>query len=126
MGSILHNCSLIFVQESVTYHISFLCNQNGIAIKSECHMCKFYLVVSRTGGLLYSMTTLFKDIKAVWPCLTSFAVQVVRKEMIHEAEHAVQPSSGLHASVNSKTASQKTEWVDIRATTVPFVTDILK
>jgi hypothetical protein len=75
---------------------------------------------------MYSTTTSFKDIKAVRPCLTLFEVQVVRREMIREAEHAVQPSSGLHASVTSKTASRKTEWVDIGATTVPFVTDILK
>src|ERR1700723_520397 len=94
MGSILRNCSLIFVQESITYHISFLCNQNGIAIKSECHMCKFYLVVSRTGGLLYSTLSIifgalfliflipcvlilnirgfprFKQCKEIWTCFT--------------------------------------------------------
>jgi hypothetical protein len=37
---------------------------------------------------MYS-TTSFKDIKAVQPCLVSFVVQVVRTEMVQEAEHVI-------------------------------------
>jgi hypothetical protein len=47
----------------------------------------------------YSTMTLFNDIKTVQPSLTSFTVQVVRKEMPCEAEYAVQPLNGLHTSV---------------------------
>ncbi|RDB22158.1 hypothetical protein Hypma_010674 [Hypsizygus marmoreus] len=77
-------------------------------------------------SLMYSATTPFTEINSIQPCLTSFAVQIVHKQLIKEAEKAVHSSSGLHASAFSKVDSKKIEWVDIGATTVPHVMSLLK
>ena len=53
MGLKMSDFSLIFVEECITYHTSFLYNQNSIAIKFESQIYKFYLNVSRTRGSLY-------------------------------------------------------------------------
>ena len=55
MGLKMSNFSLIFVEECITYHTSFLYNQNSIAIKFESQIYKFYLIVSRTRGSLQAL-----------------------------------------------------------------------
>ena len=50
MGLKMSTFSLIFVEECITNHISFLYNQNSIAIKFESQIYKFYVIASRNGG----------------------------------------------------------------------------
>ena len=52
--------------------------------------------------LMYSTTVQYMDIKPIWPCLTSFAVQIVDWRLVQEAINAIKPLSGLHAVVSHK------------------------
>lgn len=76
--------------------------------------------------LLYSTTVPFTEIAPVRGALTSFASQLVAKELVREAQSAVKGSSGLHASVNSKVDVKKIHWADIGAATIPHVAGILR
>jgi hypothetical protein len=76
--------------------------------------------------LMFSTTTPYTKIRGVRECLTSFAVQVVERRLVREATNAVESSSGLHAAVSHKTMRGNVEWVDMGATTVPDVAQILK
>ena len=58
---------------------------------------------SEDGENMYSLSTLFLDIKPARPAITSFAVQLIEKKLTQERNIAVRPSSGLHAS--AKTSS---------------------
>ena len=82
--------------------------------------------LDRDSELMFSITTPFTEIKSVWPCLTSFAAQIIKRRLVKEATQAVRSSSGLHAVVSRKSSLQKAEWVDIGATTVPDVAGILQ
>ena len=77
-------------------------------------------------SLMFSTTTPYTDIRGVRECLTSFAVQIIERRLVQEATSAVASSSCLHAVVSRKTIQRKVEWVDIGATTVPDVAEILK
>jgi hypothetical protein len=74
----------------------------------------------------FSTSTPYTEIKSVRACLTSFAAQTVRKEVIREAESAVHPTSGLHTSISSKAGERKPQWTDIGVTTVPDVSEVIK
>lgn len=77
---------------------------------------------------MYSPTTPYHQIRPIRACLSSFAVQLVAKKLVREAEEIVKPSSGLHAVVvhDPKKPNQKAEWVDIGATTVSSVLATLR
>ena len=74
---------------------------------------------------MYSTSTPFAEIKPVRPALTSFAVQKVKEKVVQEAKEAVLPSSRLHATT-SDCSTRKANWVDIGATTIPEVANVLK
>ena len=66
----------------------------------------------------------FKTSRHVSVALTSFAVETVMKKMVSEAEQAVQPESGLHASRKRKRGDEDlrpsvVQWEDIGAATTP-------
>ncbi|KAF8811180.1 hypothetical protein BYT27DRAFT_7221584 [Phlegmacium glaucopus] len=81
--------------------------------------------LARNSDLMYSTTTPFHEIKPVHPAISSFAVQLVKSKVVKDAASAVEPHGGLHATTSDK-SSRKANWVDIRAMTVPAVSDILK
>jgi len=41
----------------------------------------------------------FEDIREVRPCMTSFAAQIVQRELVVQASEAVRPESGLHVHI---------------------------
>ncbi|RDB16715.1 hypothetical protein Hypma_002556 [Hypsizygus marmoreus] len=76
--------------------------------------------------LMFSTTTPYTDIKPVRPALTSFAAQLVEKQLVREVEQAVKPSSGLHLAISTKTIGKTIGWTDIGATTVEETRDTIK
>jgi hypothetical protein len=52
-------------------------------------------------------------------------VQKVKDKLVREAMDAVLPSSGLHATT-SDSSTRRANWVDIGATTIPDVAEVLK
>ncbi|KZP30917.1 hypothetical protein FIBSPDRAFT_883643 [Athelia psychrophila] len=52
--------------------------------------------------LMYSTSTAFMEIKSVRAALTSFAAQIVLKEIVREVEDAIKPENGLHVSMKGK------------------------
>jgi hypothetical protein len=81
---------------------------------------------SEAADLMYSTTVPFLDIKPVRAALSSFAVQVIQQRVVKEAEDAIKPSSGLHASVKDKTNPKAMIWADIGASTTSRVAEILQ
>ncbi|KII90822.1 hypothetical protein PLICRDRAFT_123648 [Plicaturopsis crispa FD-325 SS-3] len=73
----------------------------------------------RTSELMYSTTIPYTDIPQIRPALTSFAAQQVKKKLIEEADEAIKPSSGLHASKGAG-------WSDIGGTTWSRVQGIIQ
>ncbi|KAI0351471.1 hypothetical protein OH77DRAFT_1416044 [Trametes cingulata] len=74
----------------------------------------------------------FHEARSVRVALTTFAAQVVSKELVKEAERAVKPESGLHASrragkPDSTPSAHRTKivWADVGAATVSRVSDII-
>jgi hypothetical protein len=49
--------------------------------------------------LMYSTDIPYTEIQSIRPALTSFAVQLVAKRLVKEAQEAVHPSNGLHATM---------------------------
>ncbi|KAM6489591.1 hypothetical protein JOM56_014913, partial [Amanita muscaria] len=77
--------------------------------------------------LMYSTKTPYTEIQSIRPALTSFAVQIVEKRLISEAQHAVKPSNGLRATMKRRAATaHKVEWADIGSATVPQVAELLQ
>ncbi|KAJ2972242.1 hypothetical protein NUW54_g12312 [Trametes sanguinea] len=73
----------------------------------------------------------FTEACSVRVALTSFATQVVSKQLAKEAERAVKPQHGLHASRKKKkteggAARLKLEWADVGSTTVSRVDTVIK
>jgi hypothetical protein len=81
---------------------------------------------SKDGGNMYSPSTSFLDIKPARPAITSFAVQLIEKQLIRERNIAVRPSNGLHASAKTNSPDKILGWEDVGLTTVADITDILK
>ncbi|KAF8811788.1 hypothetical protein BYT27DRAFT_7336050 [Phlegmacium glaucopus] len=80
---------------------------------------------SADGQEMYSTSTPFTQIANVRAAMSSFAVQVVEAKLVKEAQAAVLPTSGLHASLK-KRSSQKLEWADIGAATLSHVSEIIQ
>ena len=80
--------------------------------------------LDRDSDLIYSTNTPFSEIKPVHPALTSFAVQKVKEKVVREAKEAVLPLSSLHATTSDR-STRKANWVDIGATTIPDVANVL-
>ena len=80
---------------------------------------------SAEGHLMYSTKIPYTEIQSIRPALTTFAVQVVGKQLTWEAQHAVKPTSGLHATTK-KQALHKVEWADVGSATVPQVAELLQ
>jgi len=76
--------------------------------------------------LMYSTAVPFTEIQSVRPTMTSFAVQVVRQQVVREAEDAIKPTSGLHTSVKDKSNPKVMNWTDIGAGTTSQVAEILR
>lgn len=73
----------------------------------------------------------FKASRHVSVALTSFAVETVMKKMVSEAEQAVQPESGLHASRKRKRGDEDSrpsvvQWEDIGAATTPRAASVFQ
>jgi hypothetical protein len=68
---------------------------------------------------MFSVTTPYTEMKSVRPALSSFAAQIVEARLLQEACAAVHESSGLHASVTSKTQDGLVEWADLGASLMP-------
>lgn len=81
---------------------------------------------SEESAKMWSTDVPFTDIKPVRSALSSFAAQVVKTRLVDEARVAIRPSSGLHASVNSKTEVGKVVWADLGTALIPNVQAILK
>jgi hypothetical protein len=60
--------------------------------------------LDRDSELMFSITTPFTEIKSVWPCLTSFAAQIIKRRLVKEAAQAVHSLSGLHALIARTTS----------------------
>jgi hypothetical protein len=52
---------------------------------------------------MYSVTIPYTDIRDTRSALSSFAAQIIEMRLVNEAQAAVHETSGLHASVTSKT-----------------------
>ncbi|PPR02512.1 LOW QUALITY PROTEIN: hypothetical protein CVT26_011996 [Gymnopilus dilepis] len=74
---------------------------------------------------MYSTSVKYTEIKPARAALTSFAAQIVEKELVREAKNAVKPSSGLHATLKRR-GSQRVEWIDFSTDTVSRVQDVIK
>jgi len=75
---------------------------------------------------MYSATVPFTEIGPVRAAMTSFAVQIVRRQVVKEAENVIKPSSGLHTSVKDESNPKVMNWTDIGAGTTSQVAEILR
>ncbi|KAH9944315.1 uncharacterized protein BXZ73DRAFT_87256 [Epithele typhae] len=83
------------------------------------------------GALRHTLPEDRKTAASVRVALTRFSAELVRKHLIGEAERAVQPENGLHATRKVRRngpTGQKTavEWADIGATTLSLASDIIQ
>lgn len=77
--------------------------------------------------LMYSFDVPYPSIKPIRPALTAFAVQTCKTKLVYEARKAVEPDSGLHASLRRKTRHAHTiELRDLGSTTFSEVGEILR
>ncbi|KAF8221011.1 hypothetical protein L208DRAFT_1382433 [Tricholoma matsutake] len=68
---------------------------------------------------MFSVTTPYTEMKSVWPALSLFSAQIVEGWLLQEAHVAMHESSGLHASVMSKTQDGLVEWANLGASLMP-------
>jgi len=66
-------------------------------------------------GMMYSVTVPFLEIRTMGPALSSFAAQIIEEHLLKEARTAVQETSGLHATMTSKTEHGVIKWADLGA-----------
>jgi hypothetical protein len=64
---------------------------------------------------MYSVTTSYTDMRGIRSALSSFAAQIIEVRLLQEAQVAVHETSGLHASVMSKTENGLVKWSDLGA-----------
>lgn len=76
--------------------------------------------------LMFSVTTLYINIKPVWPALTSFAAQIVEHQLVHEAKNSAHKASGLHASVKGKEDAGRVKWTDLGMALIPNVGSVFE
>ncbi|TFY81281.1 hypothetical protein EWM64_g2735 [Hericium alpestre] len=60
--------------------------------------------------LMYSIDVPASDIKGARAAISSFAVQLIAKRLVREADEVVKPSSGLHVIAQSKTGKHALDW----------------
>lgn len=83
--------------------------------------------LERDSELMFSPSPPFTEILPVRAMLTSFAVQTVMEKMVHEAEAAVHPESGLHVSLCGQHGRTKAlEWTDIGMATLNNTGNIIR
>jgi hypothetical protein len=80
---------------------------------------------SAEDSLMYSTDTPYLEIQSIRAALTSFAAQIVEKKVVKEAQLAVHPTSGLHATMRRR-ATHQVEWADVGAATVPRVAGLIQ
>ncbi|KAI0706824.1 hypothetical protein C8T65DRAFT_651593 [Cerioporus squamosus] len=73
----------------------------------------------------------FRKSRGVRVALTCFAVETVMKKLVREAEKAIQPENGLHASRKCKRSEEDPRpttirWEDIGAATMPRAASIIE
>lgn len=74
----------------------------------------------------------FRQAKSVRVALTCFAAQTVMRQLVKEAEIAITPQNGLHASRRKRrmdpdsAGSVKVQWADIGAATLPRTVSTIK
>ncbi|TFY80848.1 hypothetical protein EWM64_g3165 [Hericium alpestre] len=59
---------------------------------------------------MYSIDLPAHDIKGAHAAISSFAAQLVAKQLVREEENVVKPSSGLHVIAQSKTGKHALDW----------------
>ena len=64
---------------------------------------------------MYSVTTPYTGMRGLRSALSSFAAQIIEVRLLQEAQVAVHETSGLHASVTSKTEDGLVKWTDLGA-----------
>lgn len=81
----------------------------------------------RLSDLMYSADTPYTDIKPVQPALTSFATQIVAKQIARETEKAVKSSNGLHVPISSKNSDKGklVSWPKIGSATFEYTHKII-
>jgi len=80
---------------------------------------------SEASDLMYSTAVPFMEIQPVRPAMILFAVQVVRQQVVKEAENAIKPTSGLHTCVKDNSNPKVMNWTDIGVGTTSQVAKIL-
>ncbi|TFY79571.1 hypothetical protein EWM64_g4441 [Hericium alpestre] len=60
--------------------------------------------------MMYSTDMPAKDIKGARATISSFAAQLVEKQLVREMENVIKPSSGLHVITQSKTGKHALDW----------------
>ena len=86
---------------------------------------------------MYFLSPDFTQMKLVRPVLSAFAAQIVLRRLCDEADEAIKPQNGLHATRieylhdpdhPEKQQQLKTtvKWTDIGASTIPHVADIIQ
>ncbi|TFK48603.1 hypothetical protein OE88DRAFT_1683868, partial [Heliocybe sulcata] len=80
----------------------------------------------QTRALMFSTAVSATDIGPSRPAISSFAAQLVEKQLIKEAEAAVGTSSGLVVKSTSKTGDALLQWSDVGAGTNAEVESLLR
>jgi hypothetical protein len=69
---------------------------------------------------MYSVMMPYAEIKSIQPALSSFSAKIIEAQLVQEARVAMQESSGLHASMTSKTENGLVEWANLGASLMPM------
>ncbi|KAL1658988.1 hypothetical protein GGF50DRAFT_131359 [Schizophyllum commune] len=78
--------------------------------------------------LMYSLDHPYTEIRQMRPALTSFSAQLVRQQLVREAEEAIKVKNGLHVSIGKKAREnvKPLVWDDLGVGTVDHVRAILQ
>ncbi|KAF8193655.1 hypothetical protein BJ912DRAFT_1091531 [Pholiota molesta] len=116
-------------RESITATLQHFFNGNVKYPPSKILDCWYrhsYGRLERNSPDMYTTNTPYTELKPIRPALTSFAVQIVLKKLVAEAESAVSTSSGLHLSLSDKRHNEKKiEWRDVGALTFETAKEII-
>ena len=104
-----------FLQGENTYHVAdilecWLRSPDGRPRSNEDHK------------QMYSPSISFTDIRPARSVITSFAVQIVEKRLLHERQQASKPSSGLHTVTSAQSGDKSVTWDAIGSGTVAEIT----
>ncbi|KAF8191273.1 hypothetical protein BJ912DRAFT_295157 [Pholiota molesta] len=116
-------------RESITATLQHFFNGNVKYPPSKILDCWYrhpYGRLERDSPYMYTTNTPYTELKPIRPALTSFAVQIVLKKLVAEAESAVSTSSGLQLSLSDKRHNEKKiEWRDVGALTFESAKEII-